>query len=60
MNFDISLSKYRRKGEELWVVWCEMEHDGTLFHHSTQNRMHFKTHGLFASGIFHLISLDHK
>lgn len=34
------------------------EWDGVIFHHATQNSVHFKTDELFPSGIFPLICTD--
>lgn len=35
------------------------EWDGVIFHHATQNSVHFKTDDLFPSGIFPLVCSDH-
>lgn len=36
------------------------ELDSSRFHHGTQNSAQFKTYGLFISGIFHLVLLNHS
>lgn len=35
------------------------EQEGPRFHHATRRSAQFKTYGLFISGIFHLVFLDH-
>ena len=41
-----------------FFVYVRMEHDGTGFHHDTQNSTQFNNYLLFISGIFHLIFSD--